>query len=333
MATSTTSVKMIFRRIDGFWLLKLCIAAYFGVVGALFGMHLLRGWQAERIAVHFQALNLSVYWVGVCAFLGVLAATAVTAHLAHNRALTYIGRGETYIGWQGDHVWSALIPCLIWGLIGARIYHILAPPPSVAALGIDSTAVYFQNPYLLLNFADGGLGIYGAMAGGAIGLLFFTRRRKLIWLEWTDLAVVGVALAQSMGRWGNFFNQELYGRVTNLPWAITIEPAYRLPEVAQFNTFHPAFLYESMWTLALFLILWRLATKFETQLQRGDLTCIYLLGYGLGRLWIESIRLNNAVILVANTAVPIASIISIFLILGAGGYLFFKRKIMTTINF
>jgi prolipoprotein diacylglyceryltransferase len=114
--------------------------------------------------------------------------------------------------WNPDHVWNALILILILALIGARLYHILTPSPSMAAVGIFSPLDYFRNPYQLLNFRGGGLGIYGAIVGGLLGLLIYTRRNRLSTLSWADLAVVGLALGQAVGRWGNFFNQELYGR-------------------------------------------------------------------------------------------------------------------------
>ena len=107
--------------------------------------------------------------------------------------------------------------CLILGVIGARLYHVLTPSPSMAAFGIESPIDYFRNPSQLINLRNGGLGIYGGMAGGALGLFWYTRRQKLSMIAWADLAVVGMALGQVFGRWGNYFNQELYGRPSNLP--------------------------------------------------------------------------------------------------------------------
>ncbi|MFZ1397859.1 MAG: prolipoprotein diacylglyceryl transferase, partial [Candidatus Promineifilaceae bacterium] len=154
--------------------------------------------------------------------------------------------------WNPEHVWNGIIICLILGLIGARLYHVLTPSPSMAAFGIESPADYFRNPQLLFNLRNGGLGIYGGLAGGALGLLIFTRRNRLPLLPWADMTVVGVALGQAFGRWGNFMNQELYGRPTTVPWAIFIDPLNRLPNFAEFNTFHPAFLYESLWNFLTF---------------------------------------------------------------------------------
>ena len=95
------------------------------------------------------------------------------------------------------------------------------------------------------------------MIGGALALYIFCRRRKLVFLEWADIAVPGLALGQAIGRWGNFVNQEVYGKPTNLPWAVHIDPAYRYPGYSDIETFHPLFLYESLWNFFLMgLLLW-----------------------------------------------------------------------------
>ncbi len=117
--------------------------------------------------------------------------------------------------WNPDHVWNALILILILGVIGARLYHVLTPSPSMQAVGIYTALDYFRNPYQLINIRNGGLGIFGATLGGLLGLLIYTRRNKLSMLAWSDLAVVGMALGHAIGRWGNYFNQELYGRPTD----------------------------------------------------------------------------------------------------------------------
>ncbi|HUM68538.1 MAG TPA: prolipoprotein diacylglyceryl transferase, partial [Chloroflexota bacterium] len=163
--------------------------------------------------------------------------------------------------WNPDHVWNGLMVCLLFAVIGARLYHVLTPSPSMAAFGIETPWDYFRNPMQLINIRAGGLGIYGGLAGGALGLFIYTRRQRIPTLAWADLAVVGVALGQVFGRWGNFFNQELYGRPTTLPWAVTISQAHRLPGYEEFSRFHPAFLYESLWNLLAFLVLYTLAKR------------------------------------------------------------------------
>ena len=198
--------------------------------------------------------------------------------------------------WYPDHVWNGLIVVMILAVIGARLYHVMTPSPSMAAVGIFSPMDYFRNPLQLINLRNGGLGIYGGLAGGALGLWLYTRRQRIPMLLWTDLAVVGVSLGQVFGRWGNFFNQELYGRPTNLPWAIFIDPAHRLPAYAQFERFHPAFLYESLWNLFTFGVLWTLAKKHSDQLNSGELTAFYLIFYAVGRILLETVRLDSRTI-------------------------------------
>ncbi|MCB8928290.1 MAG: prolipoprotein diacylglyceryl transferase [Ardenticatenaceae bacterium] len=207
--------------------------------------------------------------------------------------------------WNPDYVWNGIIIILILGLIGARLYHVLTPSPSMAALGIESPADYFRNPQMLFNLRNGGLGIYGGLAGGALGLLYFTWRNRLPLLPWADMSVVGVAIGQTFGRWGNFMNQELYGRPTNLPWAVYIDPVNRLPSFADFSYFHPAFLYESLWnflTFGLLIWLWRRREK----LLAGEMTAVYLIMYAIGRTLLEMVRLDSRVVSLGGVDLPLA---------------------------
>lgn len=207
--------------------------------------------------------------------------------------------------WNPDLVWNGIIICLVLGLIGARLYHVLTPSPSMAALGIESPSDYFRNPQLLFNLRNGGLGIYGGLAGGALGLLYFTWRKRLPLLPWADMSVVGVAIGQAFGRWGNFMNQELYGRPSTLPWAITIDPVHRLPAFADFGYFHPAFLYESLWnflTFGLLMWLWRRREK----LLAGEMTAVYLILYAIGRTLLETVRLDSRTVSLGGVDLPLA---------------------------
>lgn len=207
--------------------------------------------------------------------------------------------------WNPEYVWNGIIICLILGLIGARLYHVFTPSPSMAALGIESARDYFQNPQLLFNLRNGGLGIYGGLAGGALGLFYFTWRNRLPLLPWADMAAVGVALGQGFGRWGNFMNQELYGRPTNVPWAIFIDPVHRLQSFADFSYFHPAFLYESLWnflTFGLLMLLWRRRRK----LLAGEMTAVYLIMYAIGRTLLETVRLDSRVVSLGGVQLPLA---------------------------
>jgi phosphatidylglycerol:prolipoprotein diacylglycerol transferase len=176
-----------------------------------------------------------------------------------------------------DIAWDALIWALVFGIIGARIYHIFTPSQSLLDAGID-TKYYLTHPLDIITTWRGGLGMPGAIAGGVLGLYFFSKRRKIDFRILLDAAAPGVALAQAIGRWGNFVNQELYGPPTDLPWG--------------YDRFHPLFLYESLWNLgsAIFLIwIWR---KYSDRLKQGDLFLMYLITYPLGRFLLEFIRLD-----------------------------------------
>lgn len=194
-------------------------------------------------------------------------------------------------GYNPEIVWDLLTYLLIGGIIGARIWHILTPPPSSEI----TAGWYFTHPLDALAVWKGGLGIPGAVIGGLIVLFFYARRHKLDFAEWTDIVAPSIALGQAIGRWGNFFNQELYGLPTNLPWKIYIDPQHRptaFPEYANVEYYHPLFLYESLWNLGnMFLLLW-ISRRFADRLKKGDLFLVYLITYPVGRFLLDFLRLD-----------------------------------------
>jgi len=147
-------------------------------------------------------------------------------------------------GENPDLIWDSLTWILVGGILGARLWHILTPPSSMIEQGI-TTAYYLTHPLDALAIWRGGLGIPGAVIGGVLALYLFSRKKGIQFSIWLDIGAPGLALGQAIGRWGNFVNQELYGLPTDLPWAITIDPANRLAEFANQATYHPLFLYES----------------------------------------------------------------------------------------
>ncbi|MCA9875477.1 MAG: prolipoprotein diacylglyceryl transferase [Anaerolineales bacterium] len=229
--------------------------------------------------------------------------------------------------WNPDHVWNGLIWVLILGVIGARLYHVLTPSPSMAAFGINSPLDYFRNPYQLINLRNGGLGIYGGILGGFFGLLIYARRARIPLLGWADLAVVGLALGQVFGRWGNFFNQELYGRPTNLPWAVHIDPIYRLPEYSEYGRFHPAFLYESLWSLLTFIVLYTLLRRYGERLLTGELMALYFIFYAVGRILLEQVRLDSRMLNLGfmQLNMAIATFVSLLIAIGMAGWIIVRR--------
>jgi phosphatidylglycerol:prolipoprotein diacylglycerol transferase len=196
-------------------------------------------------------------------------------------------------GQNSELVWDAFVWVLIGGIIGARIWHILTPPPSMVEQGI-TTQFYLTHPLDALNIRNGGLGIPGAVIGGVIALYWFSKKRKVDFLLWVDIAAPGLALGQAIGRWGNFVNQEVYGAPTDLPWAIYIDPLHRVPGFQNYERFHPLFLYESIWNLAnMALLLW-LGHRYAKSLRNGDIFLVYLIGYPLGRFLLEFLRLDSS---------------------------------------
>lgn len=192
-------------------------------------------------------------------------------------------------------VWDLLIYLLVGGVIGARLWHIFTPPPSSVEQGI-TTAYYLTHPFDALAIWNGGLGIPGAVIGGALVLWRYSRAHNLSFLEWADIAVPALALGQAIGRWGNFFNQELYGAPTNLPWKIFIDPPHRVSGFESYEYFHPLFLYESLWNLGnMFLLLW-LERRFSGKLKPGDLLFVYLVAYPVGRFLLDFLRLDASMV-------------------------------------
>ncbi len=191
-------------------------------------------------------------------------------------------------GHDPEIIWDLLTYLLIGGIVGARLWHILTPPPSS---GITA-GWYLTHPLDALAIWKGGLGIPGAVIGGLIALYFYTRKHKLNFAEWTDITAPSIALGQAIGRWGNFVNQELYGAPTNLPWKLYIDPQHRLSGYQDVAYYHPLFLYESLWNLGnMFLLLW-VSRRFADRLKKGDLFLIYLIIYPIGRFLLDFLRLD-----------------------------------------
>jgi prolipoprotein diacylglyceryl transferase len=197
--------------------------------------------------------------------------------------------------WLGGRRWAArggektvVADIALWavpfGVVGARLYHV-----------ITSGELYFGkggDPVKALFIWDGGIGIWGAIAGGAVGAWIGCRRKGVALSAFADAVAPGIALGQAIGRWGNWFNQELYGRATTLPWALEIDPAHRPEATPNLATYHPAFLYESLWCLGVVaLVLW---ADRRFRLDRGRAFALYAAAYTVGRFWIEYLRVDEA---------------------------------------
>lgn len=238
---------------------------------------------------------LHVRFYGIILMLGAVAGAWLATREAKRR------------GHNPEIVWDLLTYLLIGGIIGARIWHILTPPPSS---GITA-GWYFTHPLDALAIWKGGLGIPGAVIGGLIVLFFYTRRHKLDFAEWTDIVAPSIALGQAIGRWGNFFNQELYGAPTNLPWKIYIDPQHRLTGFTDAAYYHPLFLYESLWNLGnMFLLLW-ISRRFTDRLKTGDLFLIYLITYPVGRFLLDFLRLDASRVAGININQTVMAVVAV----------------------
>ena len=264
--------------------------------------------SVDQYGIHIGTL-LYIRFYGIILMTGALAAAYLASREARRRGL------------DGEIVWDALIWVLIGGIIGARIWHILTPPPSMVARGI-TTAYYLTHPLDALAIWNGGLGIVGAIAGGLLAFYIFARRRKLNFAEWLDITAPAIALGQTIGRWGNFVNQELYGAPTDLPWKIFIEPQNRLPEFRDQAYYHPLFLYESLWNLANFIFLLWLGRRYQDRLKPGDLFLTYLVTYPVGRFLFEFLRLDASMVASLNANQALMAVIAV----ASAAALFLRHK-------
>ena len=187
------------------------------------------------------------------------------------------------------------MPVVTWGVLGARLWYVLTPSLSSLELGL-TTQYYFTHLMDFVAFWIGGFGIPGAWVGGTLALLYFTRKNTLSFWELADILAPGLALAQAIGRLGNYFNQELYGIPTNFPLKIFIDPAHRLSGFEGVNFYLPLFAYESLANIANMLFLLWLAHRFKGIIEAGDLFLTYLGVYSIIRFLLEFLRLDIALV-------------------------------------
>ncbi|MFI6497629.1 prolipoprotein diacylglyceryl transferase [Nonomuraea typhae] len=231
--------------------------------------------------------------------------------------------------WMSERRWRArggapgtmidiAVPAVIFGLIGGRLYHV-----------ITDWQLYFgpqapNEPYEALFIWNGGLGIWGAIALGGVGVWLSCRKRGISLSAVADTVAPGIAIAQAIGRWGNWFNQELYGAKTDLPWGLEID--LNKDRVVD-GTYHPTFLYESLWNVVLaFVLIWA-GKRFA--LRHGRLFALYVAGYTLGRFWIEGLRIDpvgGVDHAVTFLSLRINQWTAIVLFLGALAYLWLTRN-------
>lgn len=243
------------------------------------------------------------YWYGVFIVLGILAAIMVALKLASRHDISK------------DAIIDLAFWLIIGGILGARIYHIFLELP-----------YYKDNPADIFKIWQGGLAIHGGIIAGAIILWFFTRLKKINFWVLGSIVVTALSLAQAIGRWGNYFNQELFGTPTDLPWGIPIEITNRMAAYYNSQYFHPVFLYESLGNLLIFVGLWFMNIWLikNKKIENFDLpVAMYLMLYSMLRLAMEFIRIDQTPILF-DLRFP--QVISIILFLAAIIYLKIRYK-------
>ncbi|RCV49331.1 prolipoprotein diacylglyceryl transferase [Marinitenerispora sediminis] len=219
---------------------------------------------------------LTIHFYALCILAGVIA------------AVIWSERRWAAMGGERGTIMDLAVPAVLLGLVGGRLYHV-----------ITDYQLYFgpgREPIRALYIWEGGLGIWGAIPLGALGVWLVARRRGLSMSRLSFAIAPTLPLAQAFGRWGNYFNQELFGAPTNLPWAVEISPfptgALRPGMIPGEFTYHPTFLYESLWCLALAAVLAWAGRRFE--MRGGRLFALYVMGYCVGRFWIEYLRVDPA---------------------------------------
>jgi len=233
----------------------------------------------------FKLGPFEVRWYGVLIMTGVALGAYFATRLARKRGL------------DPDHVWNALIVAVILAIVGSRLYHVFSIPEGCTPETPCGWYWYRQHPIDAIAFWKGGfhgLGIYGAIAGGILGVVLYAWWQKLKPLVWLDLGAPGLAFGQFVGRWGNFINQELYGPPTGSDWfGVKINPKYahQPPPDGRYDLrYHPTFLYESLWCLVVFLILYNVHSRGRDWLRDGDVILGYIVLYSFGRFFIEMFR-------------------------------------------
>ncbi|GAA1758946.1 prolipoprotein diacylglyceryl transferase [Luedemannella helvata] len=233
-------------------------------------------------AWHLGPIPIRAY--AMCILLGIVAACLIT---------------EVRLRRRGAPKWLTLdisLYAVPAGIIGARIYHLITSPDDY--FGADG------DPMRAFRIWEGGLGIWGAVAGGALGAWYACRRVNLPLTVFADALAPGLPVAQAIGRVGNWFNNELYGGHTDLPWGLkvyeydlsagraVVDPATGEPVLVSGGPFHPTFLYEAGWNLGVALLVWLVDRRWK--LGRGRAFALYVMGYTAGRFWIEALRTDTA---------------------------------------
>ncbi|HOV97539.1 MAG TPA: prolipoprotein diacylglyceryl transferase [bacterium] len=200
--------------------------------------------------------------------------------------------------------WGLPFWTIFCGILGARLYHVL-----------DYFDYYRYHQLDIFKIWNGGMGIWGGILGGTLGAVTYLKIKGEKIFPWLDIISVVTPLGQSVGRWGNFFNKEIFGLPTTLPWGMYIEPEKRPVEFLNYSKFHPLFIYESILNFILFLFLLILYKKTNEKTPSGTFLCIYLISYSTIRFFLEFLRINPWKIEISPLFLNVSQCISILVII------------------
>jgi phosphatidylglycerol:prolipoprotein diacylglycerol transferase len=252
--------------------------------------------------IALQIGPIAIRWYGLLIASAVLLGTS----LAHREAMR---RGE-----DPDQLLNVIVLGVISALVGARLYYVLF-----------NWGYYSPRPTKILAVWEGGLAIHGGILGGVLATAMYSLRKKLPLLTYLDIMAPPLVLGQAIGRWGNFFNQEAFGTPTNLPWKLYIEPYHRPPQLAAFEFFHPTFLYESVWNLGVFVVLYFLLRR-RMERAPGALSLCYLGLYSLGRFFVEGLRIDSLMLGPVRAAQVVSFALMATSLLGLAWLLFVRKR-------
>lgn len=264
--------------------------------------------KLDRVAVSIGGFN--IYWYGIILGIGLLAGLYTASK-----------EGER-IGLNSDIFINYLLYGAIFSIICARIYYV-----------IFSWDSFKDNPVKIFAIREGGIAIYGSIIGAVISIIVYTRYKKISFFKFSDCSVLGLLVGQIIGRFGNFVNREAFGGYTDCIFAMRYlkSQVNNIPKSAADNIViynsteyiqvHPTFLYESLWNMAVFILLmfYRKNKKFD-----GELTALYFIGYGVGRFWIEGLRTDSLTI--GHTGIAISQVVSCAAVIWALLFVFCSRK-------
>ncbi len=249
-------------------------------------MSFLHTYNPEPIALSVGLLD--IYWYGLIIAGAVLIGLIITSRLARKRQVDV------------NHIYNLLFCIIISGLVGGRIGHI-----------IGELQFYQDNPSMIIKIWDGGLAIHGVMIASALAVLLYSRIKKVSFWTFSDLIVGTLPLMQSIGRWGNYFNQEIFGKPTDMIWGIPIEITKRPIEFIQYQYFHPVFLYESILMLLVFFLMLYFFQK--NKFKAGQLTLLYFAIFAVIRFLLDFLKID----MLSLGPLLLTQWISIVLLMGA----------------